>query len=33
MKSRRPSRKERKLRNKARAKPHDQTLIWPFLMV
>jgi hypothetical protein len=33
MKSRRPSRKERKLRNKARAKSHDQTLIWPFLMV
>lgn len=33
MKSRRPSRKERKLRNKARAKSQDQTLVWPFMIV
>lgn len=33
MKNRRPSRKERKLRNKTRVKQQDQTLVWPFIMV
>ena len=33
MRNRRPSRKERRQRNKMRAKVQDQTLVWPFIVV
>ncbi len=33
MKSRRLSRKERKLRSKTRSSKGEQTLVWPFMMV
>ncbi|BBQ54444.1 hypothetical protein CF104_13015 [Aeromonas jandaei] len=33
MKSRRLSRKERKMRSKTRSSKSEQTLVWPFMMV